>query len=68
MAMGSTVGVRRELVSGEELFLLVRLGWLFDHDPATLRALYAGLAPRHRQDSIETALRELLRFGFLVVN
>lgn len=42
--------------------------WLFDHDPATLRALHAGLAPRRGQDSIETALRELLRFGFLVVN
>jgi Cupin superfamily protein len=44
------------------------LRWLFDHDPATLRALHAGLAPRHGQDSIKTALRELLRFGFLVVN
>jgi Cupin superfamily protein len=44
------------------------IGWLFDHDPATLRELYAGLAPRHGQDSIETAIHELLRFGFLVVN
>jgi hypothetical protein len=44
------------------------LRWLFDHDPATLRALHAGLAPRHEQDSLEAALRELLRFGFLAVN
>ena len=44
------------------------LRWLFDHDPATLRALHAGLAPRHGQDTIEAALRELLRSGFLVVN
>jgi hypothetical protein len=44
------------------------LRWLFDHDPATSRALYAGLSPRHEQESIEIALRELLRFGFLVVN
>jgi hypothetical protein len=44
------------------------LRWLFDHDSATLRALYTDLAPRHGQDSIETALRELLRFGFLAVN
>jgi hypothetical protein len=44
------------------------LRWLFDHDPATLRALHAGLAHLHRQDSLEAALRELLRFGFLVVN
>ena len=44
------------------------LRWLFDHDPATLRALHAGLTPRHGQDSIEAAIRELLRLGFLVVN
>ena len=44
------------------------LRWLFAHDPATLRALYAGLAPHHGRDSIGAALRELLRFGFLVVN
>jgi hypothetical protein len=44
------------------------LRWLFDHDAATLRALYTGLAPQHGQDSIEAALRELLRSGFLVVN
>jgi len=44
------------------------LRWLFDHDPATLRALHAGLAAHHGQDSIEAALRELLRSGFLVVN
>jgi hypothetical protein len=44
------------------------LRWLFDHDPATLRALYAGLAHLHLEDSLEAALRELLRLGFLVVN
>jgi hypothetical protein len=44
------------------------LRWLFDHDPATLRALHAGLAAHHGQDSIEGALRELMRCGFLVVN
>jgi JmjC domain len=44
------------------------LRWLFDHDPATLRALHTGLTPRYEQDSIEVALRELLRFGFLVAN
>src|SRR5262249_40789448 len=44
------------------------LRWLFDHDLATLRALHAGLAPRHEQDSLEAALHELLRFGFLAVN
>jgi Cupin superfamily protein len=44
------------------------LRWLFDHDPATLRALHAELAPHHGQDAIEAALRELSRSGFLVVN
>ena len=44
------------------------LQWLFDHDPTTLRALYAGLAPHHGPDAIEAALRELLRSGFLVVS
>jgi Cupin superfamily protein len=44
------------------------LRWLFDHDPATSRALYAELAPHHGHCSIDAALRELLRFGFLVVN
>jgi ribosomal protein L16 Arg81 hydroxylase len=44
------------------------LRWLFDHDPATLRALHTGLTSRHGQDSIEAAIRELLRLGFLVVN
>ena len=44
------------------------LRWLFDHDPTTLRALYAGLAPHHGPDAIEAALRELLRSGFLVVS
>jgi hypothetical protein len=44
------------------------LRWLFDHDAATSRALYAELAPHHGHGSIDAALRELLRFGFLVVN
>src|SRR5262249_41925510 len=44
------------------------LRWLFDHDPTTLRALYAGLIPGHGKDSIEAAIRELLRLGFLVVS
>jgi hypothetical protein len=44
------------------------LSWLFDHDPATLHALQAALTRRHGLDSIGTAIRELLRFGFLAVN
>jgi hypothetical protein len=44
------------------------LRWLFDHDPATLRALHAGLAAHHGPDLMEAAIRELLLFGFLVVN
>jgi Cupin superfamily protein len=44
------------------------LGWLFDHDPATLRALHAELSLRHEQDSVEAAILELLRSGFLFVN
>jgi hypothetical protein len=44
------------------------LRWLFDHDCATLGALQAGLTSYHGRDSIEAAIRELLRLGFLVVN
>jgi ribosomal protein L16 Arg81 hydroxylase len=44
------------------------LRWLFDHDPTSLRALYAGLIPSHGKDSIEAAIYELLRLGFLVVS
>jgi hypothetical protein len=44
------------------------LRWLFDHDLATLRALHAELTPRHGPDSTQAAIRELLRFGFVVVN
>jgi hypothetical protein len=44
------------------------LRWLFDHDSATLRALHVGLTALHGQASVETAIRELLRHGFLVVN
>jgi hypothetical protein len=42
------------------------LRWLFDHDPATFRALHCGLTSRYGQGSIEAAIRELLRFGFIV--
>jgi hypothetical protein len=42
------------------------LRWLFEHDPATLRALHAGVTARYGQDCIEAAIRELLRFGFIV--
>jgi hypothetical protein len=41
---------------------------LFDHDPATLRALHAGLLPRHGQESVGAAILELSRSGFLFVN
>jgi hypothetical protein len=44
------------------------LRWFFDHDSATFEELQGVLAPRHGQDSIEAATRELLRFGFLTVN
>jgi Cupin superfamily protein len=70
------VGVDGELqpvTIGSELWRLSQpsidvLRWLFDHDPATMRALHAGLAPIHRQDSIAAAIRELLQSGFLIVN
>jgi Cupin superfamily protein len=60
-----TVGGEARRLSPPSIYVL---RWLFDHDPATLRALHAGLAAHHGQDSIEAALRELLRSGFLVVN
>jgi hypothetical protein len=41
------------------------LRWLFEHDPITLRELHARLTPHYQQDSIEAAIRELLRLGFL---
>jgi hypothetical protein len=41
------------------------LRWLFEHDPTTLRELHARLTPHYQQDSIEAAIRELLRLGFL---
>jgi hypothetical protein len=44
------------------------LRWLFNHDPATVHALHASLNPRHGPDRTETAIRELMRLGFLVVN
>jgi ribosomal protein L16 Arg81 hydroxylase len=44
------------------------LRWLFDHDIATLRALHVGLTPHRGPDATEAAIRELLRFGFVVVN
>jgi hypothetical protein len=43
------------------------LQWLFDHNPATFWELHGELTPRHGHDSIEAAIRELLRFGFLTV-
>jgi hypothetical protein len=44
------------------------LRWLFDHHCATLYTLHAELSPRYRQDSIEAAIRELSRLGFLVAD
>src|SRR5262249_57572523 len=44
------------------------LRWLFDHDLATLGAIYAGLAPGHEPDAIDTAIHELLRFGLVAIN
>jgi ribosomal protein L16 Arg81 hydroxylase len=44
------------------------LRWLFDHDPATLGEISAGISSRHGQDSTEVAIRELLRLGFLFMN
>jgi ribosomal protein L16 Arg81 hydroxylase len=44
------------------------LRWLFDHDPATMCELQAELTPRYGRQPIETAIGELLRLGFLVVN
>src|SRR5262249_39921297 len=44
------------------------LRWLFDHDPANLRALHSALTARHGNDSTQAAIRELLRLGFLFVN
>jgi hypothetical protein len=41
------------------------LRWLFDHDLVTLRALRAELRSRYDPDSIDAALRELYRLGFL---
>jgi hypothetical protein len=60
-----TIGAEERRLSPASIAVL---RWLFDHDPATMRALHAALAPRHGQDTIEAALRELLRSGFLVVN
>ena len=44
------------------------LRWLFNHDPATLRALQSELTPRHGYDSTHDAISELLRLGYLFVN
>lgn len=43
------------------------LRWLFDNDPATRRELDDALSPHYGQAAINAALRELSRFGFLVV-
>jgi hypothetical protein len=44
------------------------LRWLFCHDPATLRSLRAELTAHHGPDTIEVAINQLLRFGFLLIN
>jgi hypothetical protein len=44
------------------------LRWLFNHDPATLRALHSELMPRHGYDATRGAIRELLLLGYLFVN
>jgi ribosomal protein L16 Arg81 hydroxylase len=65
-------GPRPVTIGGEERRLspasIDVLRWLFDHDPATFRALHSELTQRHGQDSTEVAIRELLQLGFLVVN
>jgi hypothetical protein len=65
-------GAQLVTIGGESRRLLPAsldvLRWLFDHDPSTLHTLTAGLSASHGQASIEAAIRELLRFGFLVVN
>jgi hypothetical protein len=43
------------------------LRWLFNHDPEIVHSLYGGLRA-YGQESTETAIRELVRLGFLVVN
>jgi hypothetical protein len=43
------------------------LRWLVDHDQATLHSVYAGLASRYEPESMDAAIRELMRFGFLEV-
>jgi hypothetical protein len=63
-AQSVTIGGEARRLSSASIDVL---RWLFDHDPTTLRALSAGLTPSHGQDSIEAAIRELLRLGFLVV-
>ena len=69
----SGLGPQSVMIGGEvrrlSLPAIAVLRWLFAQDhPTTLRALCAGLASHHGHDSIEAALGELLRFGFLVVN
>jgi hypothetical protein len=44
------------------------LRWLFDHDPETLHALHTALSQRYEKQSIEAAICELLRFGFIITN
>ncbi len=43
------------------------LRWLFNHDLAAFRELYDELTSSHQHESIEGAIGELLRFGFLIV-
>jgi hypothetical protein len=65
-------GVQSVTIGGEARRLspasIDTLRWLFDHDPATLQEVHAGLTPRHGKDATDAAIRELLRLGFLFVN
>jgi ribosomal protein L16 Arg81 hydroxylase len=65
-------GAPQPITIGGEVFRLAPasigiMRWLFDHDAATRRELYVALSPHYEQASIDAALRELLRFGFLAV-
>jgi hypothetical protein len=60
-----TIGGKLRQVSPASIDVL---RWLFDHDPATFRELQGELTKRYGQDSIEAAIRELQRFGFIAVN
>ena len=66
-------GAPQPVTVGGEVFQLAPasidiMRWLFDHGPATRRALEGALSPHYGQASIEASLHELLRFGFVAVN